>query len=94
MNMAAPSVFSPPLTRPVPKRTIQAVAKHIAEKSQPEEIFLFGSYAYGKPEPSSDVDLLGPFAWVAWFGLPASCFPILDHAPLNPIFMYNCFIVA
>ena len=56
--MVAPSVFSPPLTRPVPKRTIRAVAKHIAEKFHPEEIILFGSYAYGKPQPSSDVDLL------------------------------------
>lgn len=56
--MAAPSVFSPPVTRPVPQRTIRAVAKHIAEKFQPEEIILFGSYAYGKPQPSSDVDLL------------------------------------
>ena len=34
------------------------MVKHIAEKFQPEEIILFGSYAYGKPEPSSDVDLL------------------------------------
>ncbi|MEW5829528.1 MAG: nucleotidyltransferase domain-containing protein [Chloroflexota bacterium] len=58
MNMVAPSVFSPPLTKPVPKRTIRAVVKHIAEKFQPEEIILFGSYAYGNPEPSSDVDLL------------------------------------
>ena len=56
--MVAPSVFSPPLTKPIPKRTIRAVAKHIAEKFQPEEIILFGSYAYGKPQPSSDVDLL------------------------------------
>lgn len=56
--MAAPSLFSPPLTRPVPKRSIRAVAKHIAEKFQPDEIILFGSYAYGKPQASSDVDLL------------------------------------
>jgi uncharacterized protein len=58
MNMAAPSVFTPPLSRPVPKKTIRAVAKHIVEKFQPEEIILFGSYAYGKPQTSSDVDLL------------------------------------
>ncbi len=56
--MAVPSIFSPPLTRPVPNRTIRALAKHIAEKFEPEEIILFGSYAYGKPQPSSDVDLL------------------------------------
>jgi len=34
------------------------VAKYIAEKFQPEEIVLFGSYAHGNPAPSSDVDLL------------------------------------
>lgn len=56
--MATLSVFSPSLDKPVPRRTIRAVVKHIAEKFQPEEIVLFGSYAYGKPNPSSDVDLL------------------------------------
>ncbi|MGB3299311.1 MAG: nucleotidyltransferase domain-containing protein [Phormidesmis sp.] len=30
----------------------------IAEKFQPEKIILFGSYAYGKPNQDSDVDLL------------------------------------
>lgn len=39
-------------------RTIRALAKIIAEKFNPEEIILFGSYAYGKPHASSDVDLL------------------------------------
>lgn len=39
-------------------RTIRAIAKHIAENFQPEEIILFGSHAYGKPQPWSDVDLL------------------------------------
>lgn len=34
------------------------MAKHIAAKFQPEEIILFGSHAYGKPQPWSDVDLL------------------------------------
>ena len=57
-NMVTPSVFTPSLNKPVPRRSIRAVAKYIAEKFQPEEIILFGSYAYGKPEPSSDVDLL------------------------------------
>ena len=39
-------------------RTIRALAKLIAEKFQPEEIILFGSYAYGKAHAWSDVDLL------------------------------------
>jgi predicted nucleotidyltransferase len=50
----------PPITqrKRIPMRTIRALAKHIAEKFQPEEIILFGSHAYGKPQPWSDVDLL------------------------------------
>ncbi len=44
--------------RRIPPREIRAVVKRIAEKFQPEKIILFGSYAYGKPKPESDVDLL------------------------------------
>lgn len=44
--------------RRIPMRAIRAVAKRIAEKFHPEKIILFGSYAYGKPQPESDVDLL------------------------------------
>ena len=36
---------------------IQAVADKIAKVFQPEKIILFGSYAWGKPGPDSDVDL-------------------------------------
>jgi len=39
-------------------KTIRAIAKHIAEKYNPEKIILFGSHAYGKPTAWSDVDLL------------------------------------
>jgi predicted nucleotidyltransferase len=42
----------------IPMRTIRALANHIAEKFNPEEIILFGSHAYGKPHAWSDVDLL------------------------------------
>jgi predicted nucleotidyltransferase len=42
----------------IPMRTIREVAKLVAEKFDPEEIILFGSHAYGKPDSSSDVDLL------------------------------------
>jgi predicted nucleotidyltransferase len=44
--------------RRIPMRAIRAVVKQIAAKFQPEKIILFGSYAYGKPKPESDVDLL------------------------------------
>ena len=39
-------------------RAIRAVAEKIARRFQPEQIVLFGSYAYGTPRPESDVDLL------------------------------------
>jgi len=39
-------------------RAIRAVAQRIAERFQPEKIILFGSYAYGDPNPESDVDFL------------------------------------
>lgn len=42
----------------VTRRQIKAAARHIAEKFDPEKIILFESYAYGKPTPDSDVDLL------------------------------------
>jgi predicted nucleotidyltransferase len=44
--------------RRIPMRAIRAVVKQIAQKFQPEKIILFGSYAYGRPRPESDVDLL------------------------------------
>ncbi len=59
--MAAPSVFPvPPINKRkrIPMKTIRAIAKHIADKFDPEEIILFGSHAYGKPTGWSDVDLL------------------------------------
>ncbi len=42
----------------IPRREIKAVVRRIAEKFDPERIILFGAYAYGKPHPYSDVDLL------------------------------------
>lgn len=37
---------------------IQELADRIAREFDPESIILFGSYAYGTPDPDSDVDLL------------------------------------
>jgi uncharacterized protein len=42
----------------VPMRAIRDYARTIALQFKPEQIFLFGSYAYGKPNDDSDVDLL------------------------------------
>ena len=59
--MTAPNVFQ---VRPVnkreciPMRAIHAIARHIADNFDPDQIILFGSHAYGKPDAWSDVDLL------------------------------------
>ncbi len=37
---------------------IKKITDQIIKGYNPEKIILFGSYAYGKPRPSSDVDLL------------------------------------
>lgn len=54
------SLRIPPLKerKRIPMRVIRAVVNQIANNFSPDEIILFGSYAYGKPTPWSDVDLL------------------------------------
>jgi uncharacterized protein len=42
----------------VSPRDIKRFSDAIARRFKPEKIILFGSYAYGKPTPDSDVDLL------------------------------------
>ena len=42
----------------VTRRQIKAYALAVAQQFKPQRIILFGSYAYGKPTPDSDVDLL------------------------------------
>ena len=40
------------------RSAIQEFADEVARQFKPEKIILFGSYAYGRPTPDSDVDLL------------------------------------
>ena len=42
----------------VSRRAIKKFTDEVARRFKPEKIILFGSYAYGKPTPDSDVDLL------------------------------------
>lgn len=42
----------------IPMRVIHRYARAIAEEFHPDQIILFGSYAYGTPHEDSDVDLL------------------------------------
>ncbi len=43
---------------PATKGDLQEVVRRIRRAFDPQRILLFGSYAYGKPIPDSDVDLL------------------------------------
>ncbi|OGC21996.1 hypothetical protein A2291_07460 [candidate division WOR-1 bacterium RIFOXYB2_FULL_42_35] len=40
------------------EKHIRAIVLKAAEKVKPQKVILFGSYAYGKPNKDSDVDLL------------------------------------
>ena len=42
----------------ISRKAIKRVCAQIAREFRPQRIILFGSYAYGKPTPDSDVDLL------------------------------------
>lgn len=42
----------------IPMQTIRSLARGIAKKFDPDEIILFGSHAYGRPNAGSDVDFL------------------------------------
>ena len=47
-----------PARRRITRRAINAVVQRIADMFNPERVILFGSYAYGRPDADSDVDLL------------------------------------
>ena len=42
----------------ISKSAIRKFANEVARRFNPARIILFGSYAYGRPTPNSDVDLL------------------------------------
>lgn len=42
----------------VKRENIRAFVKQIVAQFHPRRVILFGSYAYGRPTPDSDVDLL------------------------------------
>ncbi|MGB8645165.1 MAG: nucleotidyltransferase domain-containing protein [Anaerolineae bacterium] len=52
-----PAITPRGLDAPV-SRTLPPAIRRIVQELDPEKIILFGSYAYGKPSPDSDVDLL------------------------------------
>ncbi len=54
----AVAVLSNTKRKVVSRRVIEDTARQIVELFDPEQIILFGSYAYGTPDADSDVDLL------------------------------------
>ena len=40
------------------QKIITSIVKKLAKHYQPEKIILYGSWAYGKPDAESDIDLL------------------------------------
>ena len=42
----------------VTRQNINAFVQRMADEFHPRRVILFGSYAYGKPTPDSDVDIL------------------------------------
>lgn len=55
MSLIAPTVD---IRIRIPEEIIRELISRIASQFHPKQIILFGSYAYGKPRPESDVDLL------------------------------------
>ncbi len=47
-----------PAFKRVTRKQINAVVQKIVDEFNPEKVILFGSYAYGKPNIDSDVDML------------------------------------
>ena len=42
----------------ITQKQIKDFGRRLAREFKPKKVVLFGSYAYGKPSPDSDVDLL------------------------------------
>jgi uncharacterized protein len=55
MSLVAPTID---VRTRIPEEIIREMVSLIALKFKPRQIILFGSYAYGKPRPESDIDLL------------------------------------
>jgi predicted nucleotidyltransferase len=56
-DVQQPTIIPAGLSEPIGVSLPQAIERIIHEL-KPEKIILFGSFAYGKPDPDSDVDLL------------------------------------
>ncbi|MBL7163610.1 MAG: nucleotidyltransferase domain-containing protein [Anaerolineales bacterium] len=46
------------VSRQIDKKLLEEITQRLINEFQPEEIYLFGSHAWGAPDESSDLDLL------------------------------------
>ncbi len=58
MSEISLSVPPIPVRDRIPYAAIEDIVQQISTRFHPIRIILFGSYAYGKPRPESDVDLM------------------------------------
>ena len=71
------------------KQVVLKIVEKIKKEYKPEKIILFGSYAYGKPDRDSDLDLLiikqtfKPFRkrWVEVYNLVSNIVTGVDFCP-------------
>ena len=58
----------------IDEQEIRFLSERIVETFHPQRIYLFGSYASGKPTPDSDVDLLVilPFEGKKFYRVPGN----------------------
>jgi predicted nucleotidyltransferase len=47
-----------PPTKAVTDETLAEIVRRLSAALNPRAIYLFGSYAYGTPQPESDIDLM------------------------------------
>jgi predicted nucleotidyltransferase len=57
-NHEAPQRLPINVRQHIPQEAIDHIVHQIVQRYHPQQIILFGSYAYGQPRPESDVDLL------------------------------------
>ena len=67
--------------KPISQKTIKAMADKLAMIMRPQQIYLFGSYAWGKPSKDSDIDLCLVFRELK----PQQVLPLMQaaHASLS-----------
>jgi uncharacterized protein len=58
MSAAAPIVTAADSLRAKAAPIIEEATRRLVEEFQPEQVWLFGSYAWGEPTADSDLDLL------------------------------------